>query len=736
MIQNDGPFQRPQPAPESVPEVDLATTIRAARSGLARQWWLIAGITLALTVLALFYVLTATPKYTARAEMVVDPRISNSLSGPESPTLLLSDALVVDSELKVLSSREVTTKAAEELGLFDIEPETEVPGLISRTLSDLRDMLGGEAEPLPAVDAANAEATRREAIRRDLMQNFDIKRDGGTYVIDIEYTSEDPVFAMQAVNTLIDAYFQVSSDASLSDVRRISTWLDQRVRVLADEVQAADLAVTEYRRENNLFTMRDDVLPSEAELSDATDRLILLRSNLIEIGTKIDKIKDIAATDSVAALMDGTLGGDVASPALKDFQTRYASLVSEGRDLASRFGAGSDVVARNKQEQDQLRDLMMEEATQIGTRLDTQQEATRREIAATEAQVEELRARANADAEKSIRLRELERDADAKRSQYATMAQEMMSASQRETFQRAPARVIARAVPPDEVSSPNAKRLLVLTIFGGLVLGTALAFLREVMDNRLRRVGDLQDGLGLRYLGFVPGLPVQGSRRHRAGWQLTPPARGMGAAAGALRGLIGELQRRKTDGTALITGVSSVRAGEGRAALAGWLASATSTGGSRAALIDLDTRRNPASGALPGRVTLDTLADPATDPAAFNASLQQLSDGWQDGKPLIVGLAEGADILAVNQQRALGDLLKALQPDLDQILVILPPLTDRAEADVAAALTDGVVLALRWGETSLPQARDALSASSTLRNRLIGAVFTADRSSGFARYNA
>ncbi len=731
MIQSDGPFWRRDGVnrdPEAVPEVDLASTLRALRGGLGRRWRLIAGVTLALTLLALVYVLLATPKYTARAELVVDPRISNSLSGPESPTLLLSDALVVDSELKVLSSREVTTQAAEDLGLFEVVAEDEAPGLIGRTFAALGDLLGGDDEEAPSAESAeNIEATRREGIRREMMQDFDITRDGGTYVIDISNTSEDPVFAMEAVNTLIDAYFQVSSDAALSDTRRIAGWLDQRVAVLGDEVQKADVKVTEYRRENDLFTMRDDVLPSEAELSDATDRLIRLRSQLIEIATKSDKIKGIAGTDSVAALMDGTLGGDVASPALKDFQTRYAGLVAEERDLASRFGPNSDSVARNRQDQTQLRDLMLEEAAQIAERLDTQQEATRREIAATEAQVEDLRARANADAEKSIRLRELERDADAKRSQYVTMAQEMISASQRETFQRAPARVIARAVPPDQVSSPNAKRLLILTIFGGLVLGSGLAFLREVMDNRLRRVSDLGEGLGLRYLGFVPGVPLLRRRLRGFKGMLVPPARDSGEAADTLRNLIAELQRRKTGEAALITGVTSIRRGEGRAVLAGWLAQGLCDRGSRVALVDLDPRAGSLSAELPGRITL---GDPTAEP-----DLARFGEGAQPGAPLILGLAEGADLLDRAEQQRLAGLMGALRGDLDQVLVILPPLSDRAEAETAAGLIDGAILALRWGEDALRPAEATVSASGALRPKLIGAVFTATRSAGFQQYN-
>ena len=100
MIQSGKKHWRNDDIPrEAIPEVDLASTIRAARAGLARRWRVIAAITLVLTALALVYAYFATPTYTARAEMVIDPRISNSPSGPEAPTLLLSDALVVDCEL-------------------------------------------------------------------------------------------------------------------------------------------------------------------------------------------------------------------------------------------------------------------------------------------------------------------------------------------------------------------------------------------------------------------------------------------------------------------------------------------------------------------------------------------------------------------------------------------------------------------------------------------------------------
>jgi uncharacterized protein involved in exopolysaccharide biosynthesis len=716
---------------EAVPEVDLASTIRAARAGLGRQWRVIAAITLVLTALALVYAYLATPTYTARAEVVVDPRISNSPSGPEAPTLLLSDALVVDSELKVLSSREVTMRSAQDMGLF--EPgalEADEPGPLSVVTGFLRAMLSPDRET-PVLDAEDAEASRREIIRREMMKDFDISRDGGTYVIAIAYTSPDPVFAMKAVNTLIDAYFDVSSDAALSDTRRIASWLDQSVRKLADEVQVADRAVADYRRENELIAMRDSVLPSEAELSSATDRLIRLRSELIEIETRQDKIEAIVSSGTAGALMDGTLGGEVASPALRDFQTRYAGLISEQHELVRRWGASSDLVARNRQDQQQLRELILDEARQIAERMNTQITATRREISATEAQVEELRARASMDAEKSIRLRELEREAEAKRSQYGSMLQQMISAAQRESFQRAPARVIARAVPPDEVAAPKTKRLLVLTVFAGLVLGTGIAFLREMTDDRLRRLTELRDGLGLRAFGLVPG--ISGARRPapRQGSFLVPPAAGNGQARASLRGIIAQMQRMHPDGGALISGLAPVSRQSGAAQLSGWLAGNVAGAGERVLVLDLTG--DPAGlAALTPAGAAPQYLDIAGQPLAELARLQATA---RPDQPIIAGLPRGTDLLAATQQRNLDACLGALRPHLDLIVLILPDLSERPEVEIAAGFADCALLILRWGETSVSEVSELLGGSTTLAPRLFGAVFTAETGRGFARYN-
>lgn len=732
MIQNDCQWRRlPEAQRENaVPEVDLGSTLRAIYGGLRRQWRMIAGLTLAMALIALVYIVTATPKYTARAALVVDPRISNSLQEPDTPMLLLSDALVVDSEIKVLGSRDVTWRVAQELGLFDQPAEDSGgPSLPRRVINGLKSLLGvGADQPVMQNEASRSAA--HEGIRRKMMEGFEIARDGGTYAIDIAYTSEDPVFATNAVNMLIDQYFKAATDTALSDTRRIHSWLNQRVQVLGQEVKTADAAVAGYREQNDLYVMTGGLLPSQAELSDANNLLIGMRQDMIALQTMQDKIKGIIASDSVGGLLDGTLGGDIASPAMRDFQTRYAGLVSEEHDLISRWGAKSDMVSRNQQDQTRLRDVMLQEAGQMVDRLGTQQETIRRQIAATEAQVEDLRSRATDDAQKSIQLNELERDAEAKRGLYQTMLGELITSAQRETFQRSPARVIARGVPPDEASSPKATRTMILAIFGGLLLGSALAFLREVMDDRLLRVTDLRDGLGLRYLGLLPG--IRSSYSVKPSTLMQPPK--SDAVRRVLRGLVADLQQRRPDHGALVTGIAACHRGEGRAQTAGWLAAEIAAHDVRVALISVAPEHARLFNGQPGHVSLpalNLLGDPAQIAARIAAQAQP-------GRPAVVSMADGlaADLLMPSQYQALAAVLAGLRDKVDHVLFVLPALSDASEAEMAASLVDAAVLALRWGQDRAPELAETLGGSRVLRPMLLGGLFTAASSRGFSRYNA
>ena len=60
------------------------------------------------------------------------------------------------------------------------------------------------------------------------------------------------------------------------------------------------------------------------------------------------------------------------------------------------------------------------------------------------------------------------------------------------------------ALPAEKPSTPQTKRNLVLGFVAGAFLATALVIVLEVLDDRVKRPQDIEEGLGMTLLGVVP----------------------------------------------------------------------------------------------------------------------------------------------------------------------------------------------------------------------------------------
>ena len=63
---------------------------------------------------------------------------------------------------------------------------------------------------------------------------------------------------------------------------------------------------------------------------------------------------------------------------------------------------------------------------------------------------------------------------------------------------------LEEAMPAENPSTPQTKRNLVLGFVAGAFLATALVLVLEVLDDRVKRPQDIEEGLGMTLLGVVP----------------------------------------------------------------------------------------------------------------------------------------------------------------------------------------------------------------------------------------
>src|SRR5260370_26536569 len=117
-------------------------------------------------------------------------------------------------------------------------------------------------------------------------------------------------------------------------------------------------------------------------------------------------------------------------------------------------------------------------------------------------------------AHSGVRLIQLQREADANRSIYETFLARYKQAMEQESLAVPDARLISRAVPPEDPIYPSKLRFVLLGTFGGLAIGGALAFARESFDRRIRQASEVEAVTGIPVFGFLP----KGSR-----WRRLPP---------------------------------------------------------------------------------------------------------------------------------------------------------------------------------------------------------------------
>lgn len=737
----------PQPA-----EIDLATSLRSAASGLWRQRGLIVLVTLGMTLLTVLHVLTAQPLYTARASIIIDPRISTSPGETVAPALLLSDALVVDSEVVVLQSRDLLDRLIDRLGLIDENAPPPEPGLVTRLGQQLRELSAGvlgTALP-PRVDDEVSAGRLREKLRRNLANRINIERVGGTYVIGIAVTDGNPVSAAETANALVDEYFAMQARAQADHREGVTAWLSERVEVLAGAVQAADAAVEAYRSEAGLFAVENERLPAAAELVTANRLLVETRTEMLTVGAQLDQLRESISSGDIQTGLEG----DLRSSTFIALHARFIDLTEQEKILTARLGPNATAVGSVRDQLAQARDNVLDELGRIAERMERQLEGLSRRAEATEGRIVELRRLTMDDAQKSIRLRELEREAAGKRVLYESMLAQLNSTTEQQTFESSAARVIARAVPPDTKSAPQSKMLVVLAVVGGLILGSGGAFLRETMDNRMRRPEDVQDELGFPLIGVAPNfaddlnLLRRGDKGRAISWReqrhgkLTRKGAQLRFAADhpqsmfadSLRSLMVALNRQdKPEQGGRVVALTSVRKGEGKSILAGNLATMLAGKGHRVVLLGLDMRR-PALGdlvhELPPENQLDRLVLGLSEVEEVqpNQALHGLHLISNTG-PSQLSLADE------KTRRDTAALVEKLRRHFDHVVVDLGPSDGFADSRAAMRLFDSLVLAVEWGQTRKEALRRAVQDRDIDPARFLGAIYTKVPISAYVSYN-
>ena len=246
--------------------------------------------------------------------------------------------------------------------------------------------------------------------------------------------------------------------------------------------------------------------------------------------------------------------------------------------------------------------------------------------------------------------------------------------------------------------SPKTTLYLIIAAFLGLILGLALALVRDILDSTIKSPEDV---------GTVVDQPVLGHVSYDANLSKHPLLTDLGShdpRTEAFRLVRTNLQYLSPDSTPKSFVITSALPGEGKTSTSTNLAIALAQAGKRVLLVDADLRQPNAARVL-GLERSVGLTTVLVGRSTLQESVQHHA-------------ASGIDFLAsgplppnpteILQSRATRDLMTTLSAQYDAVVVDAPPLLPVADAAIVATYVDGAMVVIRHGRTTKDQLKHAV----------------------------
>lgn len=415
------------------------------------------------------------PKYSATAQLYVDPRELQLVDRELTPRAqdVSGLSMVVESQARLITSNNVLLQVIRNTNL-DRDPEF---GGVSRGI--MASLLGLVGIEVPAADPTTLEQmSALDALNR----HVSVKKTDRSFIVDIDVWSREPAKAAMLANALAQAYLTESRNSQATAARRATTDLSGRLKELKERLRNAENTLAVYKAQNN-FVGTQDTLISDQQLSASNQRLAVARAATLDTQAKYDQIQASrrAATDN------GAIPEALQSPTIANLRAQYAEARKRYAELAGELGPLHPSLRQIQKQVEDLRRTINEEVDRYATSANNDLTRARDYEASLNKALDAQKRQSVEMSQAAVRLRELERDVEASRDVYQAFLKRSRETEEQESLNTSSARIIGEATVPQRRVFPPSMSLIAMV---GLVLGALAAAAWIVTADRLPSVSE------------------------------------------------------------------------------------------------------------------------------------------------------------------------------------------------------------------------------------------------------
>lgn len=717
------------PGPGTQPTVDLVQLVRILR----RRWKAIAAITLSLVAIALVYILLSPTLYTGTATVLVDPRRTNVVDQNQNVlTNFGTDDATIESQALLIQSIAILRGVVDDLKLTEDDEFGPKPRLLDPLLR-----LFSDRSP---TDDANLHDRIRAATIGLLRKRTKVVRQGTTFLVDINVSSETPRRAAEIANAIAKRYFEEQVRAKNDSTKIAAAWLNKQIGELKARVVASDKAVQDYRAANNL-AVSQGVTINDQQITDLNNQLVSARTQTAEAKAKYDQVQLVAKSGGDP----GGINAAISSEMITKLRTQYADIAKNEADLRSRYGPRHPLATHVSAQLRDTQKLINDEIKRIVESTKHDYDVARSRETSLQQSLGQLQDISSSSGQAMVRLHELQREADANRTLYESYLARYKDTAAQESLEMPDSRIVANAGVPVRPTSPRTKLILGFALLLGLGGGSLAAFLIDYLDRRVKTLEQAEAISGVPALAAIPliGAREIARRAQRGRKELTkynpravrllPPSLQPPLAryaidepgtffAEAIRTVRLSIQRTRRFEPIQTILVTSALDGEGKTTLAANLAVSHATLGIKTLLIDGDLRNPELTRSLSPNADAGLLEVATGQIPLEQVLLLDRSTGLSILPSAAMRDHDTITELMFSQQ--MSDLIDRLRHHFELIIIDSPPLVPLVDGRALAELSDRIILALAWDQTPEDVVAHTIDLLSPVYDRLLGTVLT------------
>jgi succinoglycan biosynthesis transport protein ExoP len=718
---------------------------------LRRQYLVIIIITALAFAASVIFLRIAPPTYTAQVKVLFEnskaPFVQQQSVPDEAPVDL-------ESRIEILKSKAVATSVISQLNLADDPEFNGKGGWLDSVWKAIRGKLGStpQGREIDPADELIAEFERR----------LSAWRVGSSTVIEVSFNSNNAQRAAEIANAIAGAYIDDQLKAKADAHRTATAWLHGRLRELGQDALTAERALNELKTKSNIVAA-DGKLMDEQQVTALNTRLVAARAQTSEAMVRLNRFKNILASNSNSAStgnLDAVSIGNIDAPEtlsisdpfnnqiINNLRQQYMEYARREYEYSARYGSDHLAVVNLRTTMKSIRQSILDEVRRLAEISKSDFDVAKERQQEVEKQLAQAISQSRNTSSAELSIRELENSAKGYRSLYESFLQSYMGSLQKESFTISNARVISPAAPPQKKSKPNTIMILAFGMFGGIALGTALGFVREIMDRGIRTSAQIEARLHLPCLSLVPLLKHRKvnktsalttaadkesgqrtlSRSSGTHWAaMAMPSSRFAESIRSIRFAI-DLDSTKTPNK--VVGLISTLPNEGKSTVAASLALLLANSGKRVIIVDCDLR-NPS-------LSADLAPNAAAGIIDVLSGARSLEDTvWTDPRtnlaflPVAKRLSNTSEILCSEQTKKLFNKLRATY---DYVIVDLPPLAPIVDVRATTPLIDCFILVVEWGRTTTDVVQHALHAAPNVYDAILGTVLNKTDMKAMNRY--